>query len=190
MRNEDNTDHSASEQDVMEIEEEPNRSGKKPNWEPHGKKVMVKATRGGNKGKQIPHFQCNYCPKKPFAGPSSSTFLRHLRERHPKSCPNLVSSAEERKEEKLMNTNFFGPKKKFFEVDIFMGHLLKWMVCTDQPFSMVDNSEFNSMMEYVKEDLSLQCRKTIMSRLDELYIQMKNKLKGRNCIGSRRENGT
>ena len=45
MRNEDNTDHSASEQDVMEIEEEPNRSGKKPNWEPHGKKVMVKATR-------------------------------------------------------------------------------------------------------------------------------------------------
>ena len=66
MRNEDNTDHSASEQDVMEIEEEPNRSGKKPNWEPHGKKVMVKATRGGQQRKANTTLSVQLLPKEAF----------------------------------------------------------------------------------------------------------------------------
>jgi flagellin-specific chaperone FliS len=70
--------------------------------------------------------------------------------------------------------------KKPFDGDIFMGKLLKWMVKTDQPFSIVDNEEFQDLLEYLKKDLSVDSRRTIMRRLDELYLQMKNRLKNTN----------
>ena len=43
--------------------------------------------KGKNIGKEVVHFNCNYC-KAVFQGPGSSTFLVHLRQKHPSSCPN------------------------------------------------------------------------------------------------------
>jgi hypothetical protein len=45
--------------------------------------------------------------------------------------------------------------KKPFDADIFMGKLLKWMVKTDQPFSIVDNEYFQDLLEYLKTDLQI-----------------------------------
>jgi len=59
--------------------------------------------------------------------------------------------------------------KKCYDPDVFFGKLLKWIVKTDQPFSCVDNENFEEMMEYLKKDVIINSRRTIMCRLEELY---------------------
>ena len=58
-----------------------------------------------------------------------------------------------------------------------MGKLIKWIVKTDQPFSIVDNDEFEDMMEYLKKDIGIKSRRTIMRRLEVIYKQKKEELK-------------
>lgn len=141
----------------------------------HGTKVMIVAEKGKKKGQKILHFQCNYCREKYFQGPSSSTFLEHLRKVHPKRCSELLPQAKDSK-----------PKRNFFEKanmnlpfdkEVFVGKLLKWIIQTDQPFSVVDTDQFEDMIQYFKKDIVLHSRKTIMRRLEELYIQQKSDLK-------------
>jgi hypothetical protein len=48
-----------------------------------------------------------------------------------------------------------------FNDDIFMGKLIKWIVKTDQPFSIVDNDEFEDMMEYLKKYIGIKSRRSI-----------------------------
>jgi hypothetical protein len=67
--------------------------------------------------------------------------------------------------------------KVAFNPDIFMGKLLTWIVKTDQPFSAVDNAHFEDLVEYLKKDVTVNSRRTIMRRLDELYIQVEENLK-------------
>jgi len=64
-----------------------------------------------------------------------------------------------------------------FDKDIFVGKLLKWIIQTDQLFSVVDTDQFEDMMQYLKKDIAIHSRKTIMRRLEELYIQQKSDLK-------------
>lgn len=58
---------------------------------------------------------------------------------------------------------------KPFDEDIFMGKLLKWIVLTDQTFSTVDNDEFEDLLGYLKKDIFIKSRKTLMNRLQELF---------------------
>ena len=58
-----------------------------------------------------------------------------------------------------------------------MGLLLQWIIKTDQSFSIVDNQYFGQLLEYLKKDISVKSRRTIMRRLEELYDQKKNDLK-------------
>jgi len=60
--------------------------------------------------------------------------------------------------------NFFlkTSMKQSYDPDVFMGKLLKWIVKTDQPFSSVDNENFEDMMEYFKKDVIMNSRRTIM----------------------------
>jgi hypothetical protein len=44
-------------------------------------------------------------------------------------------------------------------------------------FSIVDSKDFEDFVEYLKPDIPVNFRTTIMRRLKELYIQMKDKLK-------------
>ena len=67
--------------------------------------------------------------------------------------------------------------KKPFDADVFMGKLLTWIVKTDQSFSIVDNVHFEDMLEYLKKDLTVNCRTTIMARLQEVYNLQKELLK-------------
>jgi hypothetical protein len=67
--------------------------------------------------------------------------------------------------------------KGHFHPDIFMGKLLKWIVRSDQPFSTVDDEDFNDMLEYLKSDITVHSRRTIMRRLEELYFERKGALK-------------
>ncbi len=60
-----------------------------------------------------------------------------------------------------------------------MGKLLKWIVKNDQPFSVVDNLHFEDLLEYLKKDIGVKSRRTIMRRLDELYDQKKHEMKER-----------
>jgi hypothetical protein len=62
----------------------------------------------------------------------------------------------------------FKSSKPFGE-DIFMGKLLKWIVLTDQTFSTVDNDEFEDLLGYLKKDIFIKSRKTLMNRLQELF---------------------
>ena len=139
----------------------------------HCSKVKKKVVKGAKKGQEVTHFDCNYCSKD-FQGPSNSTFLKHLRSTHPKKCPELLQ-----KDNVKPVRNFFAKQsiKTVFEPDVFMGKLLKWICKTDQPFSCVDNEYFEDMIEYLKKDVIINSRRTIMRRLEELYSQMKGELK-------------
>jgi hypothetical protein len=99
-----------------------------PNKEPlsHWTVAMKEAAQGKQRGIVLKHFTCCYCPKS-FQGPSTGTVWKHLRSKHPKKCP--------------------AP----FNPDVFMGKLLKWIVKTDQPFSVVDNVHFEDLLDYLKK---------------------------------------
>jgi hypothetical protein len=142
----------------------------------HCSKVMKKVAKGAKKGQEVIHFDCNYCSKD-FQGPSNSTLLKHLRSTHPKKCPELLR--EENKTKSVRNFFSKTTMKQSFEPDVFMGKLLKWIIKTDQPFSCVDNEYFEDMMDYLKKDITINSRRTIMRRLEELYSQMKGQLKER-----------
>jgi hypothetical protein len=58
-----------------------------------------------------------------------------------------------------------------FDEDVAVGKLLKWIVKTDQSFSMVDNEHFKDYASYLKSDVSIPSRRTIMRRLEEIYNQ-------------------
>lgn len=64
--------------------------------------------------------------------------------------------------------------------------LLKLLVCTDQPFSFVEDEFFREFINYVsKEDtnVELPCRQTIRTWISEAYLERRQKLKdylGRN----------
>lgn len=66
---------------------------------------------------------------------------------------------------------------KPFDEDIFMGKLIKWIVLTDQAFSTVDNEEFEDLLEYIKKDVFVKSRRTLMRRLEELFILKQDALR-------------
>ena len=141
----------------------------------HSCKVMLKASKGKKKGLEVMHFQCKYCPKN-FQGPSNGTLLKHLRSKHPKKCPDLLSPA---KSTLAPLRGFFDKKEmnKPFEPDVFMGKLLVWLIKTDQSFSTVDNRYFEDLLEYLKKDVTIHSRRTLMRRMEELHLQKKDELK-------------
>ena len=131
--------------------------------------------KGRNKGTMAMHFKCNYCDKA-FVGPSNSSVSMHLRKEHKSKCLDLIASFDKNPKPKKA---FFDKRKmrKPFDVDIFMGKLMKWIVRSDQPFSTVDDPDFIDMMKYIKNDIDLTSRRTLMRRLDTLYSQTKGVLK-------------
>lgn len=161
--------------DLTLIEEEDNESEAASHaYLSHCSRVMKKAKKGKGKGEEILHFKCKYCVKE-FQGPSNSSLLQHLRQNHQRKCPELLP-----KENSTKPTRKFFDKakmKKPFDQDIFMGKLLKWIVRSDQPFSIVDDEDFNDMLEYLKTDITVHSRRTFMRRLEELYDERKDKLK-------------
>jgi hypothetical protein len=148
----------------------------RPLSDAHCSKVMLKATKGKNRDTVIMHYKCNYCSKS-FQGPSNSTALKHLRSTHPKKCPELkvVNKTDSTKPKRA----FFDPVKMKlpFDADVFMGKLLTWIIKTDLSFSTVDNKYFEDMLDYLHNDISIHSRRTIMRRLEELYLERKDQLK-------------
>jgi hAT family C-terminal dimerisation region len=166
---------SESEDDTTQIQEAITEKAEAQIKVNHWTNVMKKVGKGKSMGKTVNHFLCNYCPKD-FQGPSSGTILKHLRKIHPKRCPELLATKGQ-----ISSRGFFdkAKMKEPFNDDIFMGKLLKWIVKTDQPFSVVDNLHFEDLLEYLKKDLGVKSRRTIMRRLEELYNQKKNEMKER-----------
>ncbi len=124
-------------------------------------------------GKTVRHFKCNYCPiPKYYQGPSNSTILKHLRNGHSNKYADLLP-----KEGARMNSRGFVDKVTLkFNEDVFMGKLLKWIIKSDQAFSVVDNPDLEDVVEYLKKDVGVQSRRTIMRRLEDLYFQKKGEL--------------
>jgi hypothetical protein len=65
--------------------------------------------------------------------------LKHLRSIHPKKCLELLPSHGAAASS---DWGFFEKMSEPFNPDGFMGKLLKWIVKTDQPFSIVENEHF------------------------------------------------
>ena len=139
----------------------------------HGEKLKAVAKKGKMAGKEVFHYKCNYCSKL-FIGPGSGTFLEHIRKIHPKKCAELV-----RIKSKAPSRDFFNKKKMKlpFDEDIAVGKLLKWIVKTDQSFTTVDNEHFQDFANYLKNDVNIASRRTIMRRLEEMYNHKKQELK-------------
>jgi hypothetical protein len=117
----------------------------------HFTTIRKKVRKGKYAGNEVKYFHCNYCTKS-FQGPGSSSVLKHLRNSHSKKCPDLLPSSGDR----AIHTRGFFDKKKMtepFNSDVFMGKLLKWIIKTDQPFSVVDNEHFEDLLEYLKKVL-------------------------------------
>ena len=136
----------------------------------HWANVMKKVGKGKSMGNTVKHFLCNYCPKD-FQDPSTGTILKHLRKLR---CPDLLPTKRQ-----ISSRDFFdkAKMKEPFNEDVFMGKRLKWIVKTDQPFSVVDNFHFEDLLEYLKKDIGVKSRRTIMRRLYELYDQKKHEMK-------------
>jgi hypothetical protein len=66
-----------------------------------------------------------------------------------------------------------------FNENIALGKLLKLIVKTDLPFSIVDNEHFQDYVEYLKKDITINSRRTIMRRLEEMYNHKKHELKAK-----------
>lgn len=118
----------------------------------HYTTIRKKVVKGKHAGGEVNYFHCNYCTKS-FQGPGNSSTLKHLRKSHRKKCPDLLlPSAGVRT---ILPRGFFDKKKmkEPFNSDVFMGKLLKWIVKTDQPFSVVDNIHFGDLLEYLKKVL-------------------------------------
>ena len=56
---------------------------------------------------------------------------------------------------------------------------MKWIVKTDQSFSIVDNEHFKDYANYLKSDVDIPSRRTVMRRLEEIYNQKKQEMKER-----------
>ena len=138
----------------------------------HYRRTNKVASTGKAKGSTVLHFSCNYCEKS-FQGPSSGTILKHLRAKHAKKCPDLL---------KKEHGNAPPPrdildKKKLdhpFDADIFIDKLLTWIIKSNHPLSIVESTEFGELIEYLKKDIILDSRRTIGSRLQELYHRRKD----------------
>jgi hypothetical protein len=135
---------------------------------------LAVAKKGKSVGKVVFHFKCNYCSKL-FIGPGSGSFLDHIRKGHPEKGPELLSINPK------PIRDFFGKAKMklSFDEDTAVGKLLKWIVKTDQSFTTVDNEHFQDFANYLKSDFSINSRRTIMRRLEELYDQKKHEMKER-----------
>ena len=68
---------------------------------------------------------------------------------------------------------FFSKMRQHINQDVFMGRLLKLIV----RFSIVATNDFQDLMNYVKPDIIVNSRTTIMRRLEEFYTQMNDELK-------------
>jgi hypothetical protein len=52
-----------------------------------------------------------------------------------------------------------------------------WITKTDQSFSIVEDEHFRSLLDYLKPNVSMTARRTLMRRMSEIYDQQKDKLK-------------
>ena len=148
-------------------EEEINAVGESALYMNHGEKFKAVANKGKMKGNEIYHYKCNHCSRV-FMCPGSGTFLEHIRKVHPKKAPELVPL----KAKPLIRDFFSKAKMKIpFNEDIAVGKLLKWIVKTDQPITIVDNEHFQDFINYLKNDINLVSRRTIMRRLEDMYLQ-------------------
>jgi hypothetical protein len=71
-----------------------------------------------------------------------------------------------------------------YNEDIMMGKLIKLIVRSDLPFSIVDDDNFQDFVNYLKRgngrgSSDLVSRRTIMRRVEKMYIQKKQELKER-----------
>jgi hypothetical protein len=53
------------------------------------------------------------------------------------------------------------------------------IIKSDLSFSIVENEHFKDYATYLKSDISIPSRRTIMRRIEEMYIQKKQELKER-----------
>lgn len=134
--------------------------------------------RSKKSGKMAKHFQCAYCVKA-FIGPSRSSLKLHLVTVHKRKCAELIEFIANNKNlTKKPVRDFFQIKmKKEFDCDVFMGLVLTWITKTDQPFSVIDDNRLEAIFRYLKHDIDLSSRRTLMRRLDQLYDQTKSNLK-------------
>jgi hypothetical protein len=66
--------------------------------------------------------------------------------------------------------------QKPFDQNILSGKIIRWIIKNDLPFSMVDNEDFADIFNYLKTESGLKSRKTLMSRMTELYGTTKTAL--------------
>jgi hypothetical protein len=69
--------------------------------------------------------------------------------------------------------------KQIFDADVFMGKILKLVIKKDLAFSLVDSEEFEDVLEYLKKDITVHSRRTLMRRLDEMFEERKLDLKAK-----------
>lgn len=130
-------------------------------------------TKGKRIGQDMVYFKCTYCDRD-YQGPSTSSILKHLRKEHPRKCSELLNGSTAPSKKLFFekrNTN--APFNEY----IFTSLLLKWTVRSNQSFSNIDNKDFHNILQYLKKDLSIISRPTLMRRLKDRYELEQNNLK-------------
>lgn len=115
-----------------------------------------------------------------YQGPSTGSVLQHLRRIHPKRCPELLTNSLKSTlptQILKINDNQLKNMRPDFDVDVFTKHLITWMIKTDQPFSIINDSEFTSLLDYMMPKLDLHIQKTFAHSLVEMFEQRTDLLK-------------
>jgi hypothetical protein len=73
------------------------------------------------------------------------------------------------------------PSIQGFSQELFEQKLLSFIICTDQPFSVVESTEFGSLLKFCNPEAHLIGRNAIRSRIKSLFERersiLQNKLK-------------
>lgn len=111
---------------------------------------------------------CILCSKKYSPNSSTGTLKTHYLKSHTKP----QSNSEDRIEKKI--SDYFQTN---FSQKIANEKLLKWVIRSNQPLSLIEEVEFLEFCSHLNERFTVPCRQTLKKNLEELYLKKKEEIR-------------
>ncbi|CAG8735750.1 2719_t:CDS:1 [Cetraspora pellucida] len=108
---------------------------------------------------------CNICQQRYNPGTGVSTIKEHFTKNHKTEWEQI--------EQQLLfphkSTEVYSMKKDPNKIALINAILIRWIICDQQPFSIVKNDEFNLLIEILNPWYKLPKQQTISLKIQDLY---------------------
>ncbi|CAG8695097.1 957_t:CDS:2, partial [Racocetra persica] len=113
---------------------------------------------------------CNICQQLYSPGTGVSTIKEHFTKNHKTEWEQI--------EQQLIlphkSTEVYSIKKDPKKIALINAILIRWIICDQQPFSIVENDEFNLLIKMLNPWYKLPSRQTISLKIQEFYEKQHN----------------